>query len=164
VIRWDFKSNDFVRADSKGLTDAFLVRVRSKGLSKLVIDSKGFICCKLGQFSAFFVRVSFKGFSKLAIDSRGVIPRESGQVGASLVRVTPKGLSTKQGPFWLEILIFPPHLRGNSHEYQRKGLIEKAICKLLKIKERFALELHRDAMVRGEGAVRARVAQDKHDV
>jgi hypothetical protein len=93
VIRWDFKSNDFVRVDSKGLTGALFVRVSSKGLSKLAIDSKGVICCKLGQFSAFFVRVSSKGLSKLAFDSTGVICREFGQLSALLVRVSSKGLS-----------------------------------------------------------------------
>jgi hypothetical protein len=39
-----------VRVDSKGLTGAFFVRVSSKGLSKMAIDSKGFICCELGAF------------------------------------------------------------------------------------------------------------------
>jgi hypothetical protein len=33
VIRWDFKTPDFVRVSFKGLTGAFLVRVSSKGLS-----------------------------------------------------------------------------------------------------------------------------------
>jgi hypothetical protein len=35
------------------------------------VDSKGLI-------DAFFVRVSFKGLSELAIDSKGFIGRESG--------------------------------------------------------------------------------------
>src|SRR6266852_4787789 len=49
VIRWDVKYRHFVRVSSKGLTGAFFVRVDFKGPSKLAIDSKGVICCKLGQ-------------------------------------------------------------------------------------------------------------------
>jgi TonB family protein len=108
MIRGDFKSLYFVRADSKGLTGAFFVRVSFKGLSKIAPDSKGVICRELGQFRPFRVRASSKGLSKLAIDSRGVIWRESAQVDAYLVRVRSKGLSSKQSPFWLEILILPP--------------------------------------------------------
>src|ERR1700682_6181763 len=39
------------------------------------------------------------------------------------------------------------------YEYQRKGLIEKAVCKLLRIKRRFAQRLHRGALRRSEGVV-----------
>jgi hypothetical protein len=61
MIRCDFKSNDFVSVDSKGLTGPFFVRVRSRGLSKFTLDSKGVICRKLGQFGVFLVRVRSKG-------------------------------------------------------------------------------------------------------
>jgi hypothetical protein len=93
VIRGDFKTHDFVRVDSKGLTGAFFVRVSFKGLSKFAIDFKGVICCKLGQFSAFLVRVRSKGLSKLAIDSKGFTGRESAQIGGFSVRVESKGVS-----------------------------------------------------------------------
>jgi hypothetical protein len=36
---------------------------------------------------------------------------------------------------------YPPTPRGNSHEYQTKGLIEKGVCKLLKTKGDFAPNL-----------------------
>ena len=52
-----------VRVDSKGLRGGFFVRVSFKGLSKFASDSKGVICCKLGQFGAFHVRVGSKGLS-----------------------------------------------------------------------------------------------------
>ena len=65
MIREDFKTTHFVRVDSKGLTDAFFVRVGSKGLSKLALDSKGVICCKLGQFRVFFVRIDSKGVREI---------------------------------------------------------------------------------------------------
>jgi hypothetical protein len=77
--------------------------------------------------------------------------------------VSSKGLSRKQRLFWLEIFMGTPHPPGNSHEFQRKGLTEKALSKVLKIKGRFAMELHKDALGRGEGAIRARVGQDKHE-
>jgi hypothetical protein len=39
--------------------------VGSKGLSKLALDSKGVICCKLGQFRVFFVRIDSKGVREI---------------------------------------------------------------------------------------------------
>jgi hypothetical protein len=41
---------------------------------------------------------------------------------------------------------YPPTPRGNLDEYQRKGLSKKAICKLLKMKGRFAHGQRRDAL------------------
>jgi hypothetical protein len=69
-----------------------------------------------------------------------------------------------EGDFRLEFAFRPPTPGGNSHEYQRKRLSEKGVCKLLKIKGRFALELHRDVIGRCVGAIRARIGQDKHNV
>jgi hypothetical protein len=51
----------------------------------MAADSKGVICCKLGQFGAVPVRVG----------SRGLTPRRSGQ-------------GTERRPFWFEMLMLPP--------------------------------------------------------
>jgi len=48
----------------------------------------------------------------------------------------------------------PPTPRGSLYKYQRKGLTKKGVCKLLKIKGRFAQRLHRGTLRRREGAVR----------
>src|ERR1700682_1914896 len=62
----------------------------------------------------------------------------------------PSGQGTRD--CWSEILI-PPPPPSSLYEYQRKGLIEKAVCKLLRIKRRFAQRLHRGALRRSEGVV-----------
>ncbi len=63
----------------------------------MTTDSKGVICCKLEPFRTFLVRVSSKGLSKLAIDSKGVICRELRQLSVFPVRVGSKGLSGRTG-------------------------------------------------------------------